>query len=87
MKYFIYYQWNLDGKHADKNYEVSKKFALQEYKTNSGSGFWNLSAVPRFQKGTKIRTPSLILWGENINNAECFRRRLKGTLSNEILGV
>lgn len=54
------------------------------------SKFSYVEIQKRFKAGKTIESPhndSIHIWGENISDTECFRRRLKGTLSNEILGV
>jgi len=81
MKYFV-------SRHSlfrpDLVNETTPKTALELYKENAGSGFFNLKAVPNFQKGILIHGHFYRLWGEEVTDAECFRRKLEGTLLDGI---
>lgn len=81
MKYFIS-RFSYSGQYAPTN-EITTKTALAFYKEAAGTGFLNLKAVPNFHKGIRIYMPFCEIWGEEITEAECFRRKLKGTLSDE----
>ncbi len=82
MKYFIKrYSFIFGG---DLINEMTSKTAMEMYKQQAGSGFLNLRAIPNFLKGKKIYQPFYNFWGEEITEAECFRRKLKGTLLDGI---
>lgn len=89
MKYFICRPWHIQPDIGqvvmEKNSEVTASRALELYKDEAGPGFANLSAVPNFVKGRKVRDGVLVLWGEDITDKECFKRRLAGHLAQEIL--
>ena len=72
---------------SDKDYEVSKELALGWYKSNAGRGNLNLLAIPNFNKGVSvtIRRGTVRLWGEDVSDSECFRRRLEGILHTDII--
>ncbi len=59
---------------------MAPKTALAMYKQDAGPGFLNLKAIPNHLKGIRIYMPSCEVWGEKVTDAECFRRKLKGTL-------
>lgn len=77
MKYFIERD-RFSGRYPAN--EITAKTALEMYKHEAGPGFLNLKAVPNFHKGTSIIAPFYRVWGEEITDAECFRRKLEGTL-------
>ncbi len=81
MKYFIE-RFSYSGDNTIK--EITSKTALELYKNNAGPGFLNLKAVPNFHKGNHISGPFHSIWGEEITEAECFHRKLKGTLLDGI---
>lgn len=72
---------------SDKDFEITKERAFNMYKERAGKGNLNLLAIPNFNKGNEviIRRGSVRLWGEDINESECFRRRLLGSLHTEVL--
>ena len=81
LKYFI-------ARHSyfrnDVVNEITSKTALELYKQNAGPGFLNLKAVPNFHKGVRIVGAFSDVWGEDITDAECFRRKLAGILLDGI---
>lgn len=81
MKYFISRN-SFSGR--DPVNEITSKTALEMYKREAGPGFLNLKAVPNFHKGAQRTAPFYCVWGEEITEAECFRRKLKGTLLDGI---
>lgn len=72
---------------STKDFEVTRELAQKWYKQHAGPGKLNLIAIPNFNKGTEIifRRGTVRLWGEDISESECFRRRLEGTLHVEIV--
>lgn len=77
MKYFLKrYSFST---HNPVN-EITSKTALELYKQEAGPGFLNLKAVPNLCKGVHIYNKFCEFWGEEITEAECFRRKLEGTL-------
>jgi len=70
---------------SDKDNEVTAKQALELYKDEAGPGFANLNAVPNFVKGRKVRGGGYVVWGEDITDKECFKRRLAGQLERDIV--
>lgn len=91
MKYFINkgpaIRPDIDQIISDKDFEVTKDLALRWYALHAGSGKLNLVGKPNFNKGTEIifRQGTVRLWGEDVSDRECFRRRLEGTLHAEIV--
>jgi len=77
MKYFISRR-SFSG--YDPVNEITPKTALALYKREAGPGFLNLKAVPNFHKGAQVYIEFCRIWGEEITDAECFCRQLKGTL-------
>ena len=82
MKYFIKRYSFLFG-NTPVN-EMTSKTALELYKEDAGPGFLNLSAIPNFHKGVRIYGGFCEFWGEEVTEAECFCRKLKGTLLDGI---
>ena len=72
---------------SDKDFEVTKELAEKWYTQHAGPGKLNLIGIPNFRAGTEIifRRGTVRLWGEDISESECFRRRLEGTLHVEIV--
>ncbi len=68
-----------------QTYEITPEYALRLYKACHKAGQFNLIAVPKYKKGTEVSGTGFSVWGEVTTNAECFNRRLKGTLANDIL--
>ena len=68
-----------------QTYEITSRYALELYKALSKVGKFNLVAVPNHKKGTRVDGPNFSVWGEIATNAQCFKRRLDGTLAREIL--
>ena len=62
--------------------QITADIALEMYKLQAGPGFLNLSAIPNFHKGAKVRMQHYWVWGERITDAECFRRMLAGKLES-----
>ncbi len=85
MKYFVQQKMYLYTFEISNIWEITTEGAKFSYKQWAGPGFLNLKAIPAFQKGTKVKTSSFILWGEEISNTECFKRRLHGSLKTTIL--
>lgn len=65
--------------------EVSQDRALELYKYGSGGGFCILDSVQDFVKGITYNQGHYTIWGEDIDQKECFRRRLSGKLVGEVL--
>lgn len=65
-------------------YEVSKEKALDMYKLVNDYGDYTGTPKQNFNNGTLVDGKFWSLWGENISNAECFQRRLSGTLVTKI---
>lgn len=63
--------------------EITPKTAMEFYKLNAGPGFLNLSAIPNYHDGAKVRLAHCWVWGEIITDAECFKRMLAGKLEND----
>ena len=84
MKYFIAHRSLVE---MDQDYQISKERAYNMYKDKAGSGKLNLVAIPNFNKGAEImiRRGTIKLWGEDISEQECFRRRLIGSLHTDVL--
>lgn len=72
---------------SNQDYEITKERAFNMYKDKAGPGKLNLMAMPNFNKGAEvfIRSGTVRLWGEDIGESECFRRRLKGSLHTDVL--
>lgn len=72
---------------SEKDFEIPKDLAFRIYKSHAGPGKLNLKAIPNYNKGTEIiiRRGTVRVWGENISDSECFRRRLEGTLHVDIV--
>ena len=89
MKYFIRRPWHtrpdITWEFSEKDTEVTAKRARELYKDEAGPGFINLSAVPNFIKGKEVRDGGFVLWGEDITDKECFKRRLAGQLAQDII--
>lgn len=81
MKYFISRN-SFSGSNPVN--EITSKTALEMYKKDAGSGFLNLRAIPNHLKGIRIYLGTCEFWGEKVTDAECFRRKLKGTLLDGI---
>lgn len=62
-------------------YEVSKEKALDMYKLVDD---YDGTPEQNFNNGTFVDGKYWAIWGENISNAECFQRRLSGTLATKI---
>jgi len=71
---------------SEKDFEITRERAFNMYKERAGSGNLNLIAIPNFNKGKEvvIRRGSVRLWGEDISEQECFRRRLVGSLHTDV---
>lgn len=93
MKYFAqasspWFQIHLFelGENSNKVYEITSEYALKLYKGLCKPKQFILVAVPNHQNGTLVRGKGFSIWGEkDTTNAECFRRRLAGTLENTVL--
>ena len=90
MKYFArksrYWPGAALTKSSDEGtHEITSKYALELYKELSKAGQYNLVAVPNFRNGVRVDGKFFSVWGEYATEAECFNRRLKGTLANDIL--
>lgn len=66
--------------------EITKPRALKLYTDVAGPGKQNLVAMPNFNTGKEVfvRNLSFMLWGEDISEKECFKRKLSGRLWKEI---
>ncbi len=89
MKYFCtrsdWFKSQMLSLNADIVYEVDTEKALEMYELAAGAKKKNLVAKPHFDQGTKVRCKYWTIWGENISNAELFKRRLEGTIAVDIL--
>jgi hypothetical protein len=87
MKYFARKKSIFNVGFAEEGiaYEITSRYALELYKGLSKAGQYNLVAVPNFNKGTLVNGKAFSVWGENISDAQCFKKRLDGTLAREIL--
>jgi len=91
MKYFACkkHMWpvgQMDDARYGRVYEITSKYALELYKGLSKATQFNLVAVPNHKNGTRVDGKLFSVWGEkDSTNADCFKRRLAGTLENKIL--
>lgn len=63
-------------------YELSEKKALEMYTVATKDQY---KAVERFGIGIRVTCKYWSVWGENLSDTECFRRRLAGKMAAEIL--
>ena len=70
----------------DVAYEVSLEKALEMYTLVAKSQHKSKHmAVMKFMNGTRTTGKYWSLWGENVNDAECFQRKLAGKLAVDLL--
>ena len=64
--------------------ELTSEKAWDEYVRHAGGGNQRLVARPNFNKGTEIQCKFYKVWGENISNRQLFKRKLEGTIEQEV---
>ena len=74
------------GENSNLVYELTSEYALSLYRGLSKAGQYNLVAVPNHKNGTRVDGKAFSVWGEKgTTNADCFKRRLTGTLATKVL--
>lgn len=86
MKYFLHQHPHNSAEEIDMRYrEITRDNALTLYKERAGGGFGFLTAVQHFTKGVTYNQGYYTVWGEDINQKECFKRRLAGRLKDDMI--
>jgi len=65
--------------------EIIRDRALACYKSRKVGGFGALLTIQLFIRGTTYNQGDFTIWGEEVTEKECFKRRLAGKLSPNIL--